>query len=188
MAWFDRNPGGKVEAEKVPQSSKPAPEAVATSVEAVPKPAQTEPQVAVAPSMAGLAGYLYKGSRVSGQLSFQGPARIDGTVDGEIHCQATLTIGDGAEIRAKITGQTVVIHGKVEGNVTAKEKVELLAPARLVGNIKAPRLLIAEGVAFDGDCSMGAVKQAGGAANTQIAGDNTAVAAPPVKLQADSKK
>ena len=92
------------------------------------------------PSTAGLIGYLYKGSRISGQLSFQGPARIDGIVDGEIQCQGTLTIGEGAEVRAKISGQVVVIRGKVEGNVAAKEKVELAAPARLIGNIDTPRL------------------------------------------------
>jgi cytoskeletal protein CcmA (bactofilin family) len=185
MAWFDRNPGAKLDTEKVPESPKPAPE---PAVAAIPKPASPAPEVVPSPSTIGLVGYLYKGSRVSGQLSFQGPARIDGVVDGEIHCQATLTIGEGAEVRAKISGQTVVIRGRVEGNVTAKEKVELLAPARLIGNIKAPRLLIAEGVAFEGDCSMGMAKQVGEVANSQVTGDNKAVAAPVAKLQADSKK
>jgi cytoskeletal protein CcmA (bactofilin family) len=188
MAWFDRNPGAKLETEKAPESPKPAPEPAAPAVVAVPKPANPAPEVVLPPSTVGLVGYLYKGSRVSGQLSFQGPARIDGVVDGEIHCQATLTIGEGAEVRAKISGQTVVIRGKVEGNVTAKEKVELLAPARLIGNIKAPRLRITEGVVFNGDCSMGVAKQVGGVANSQVAGDNKAVAAPVAKLQADSKK
>ncbi len=188
MAWFDRNPGAKLDTEKVPESPKPAPEPAAPVLAAVTKPASPAPEVAPSPSTVGLVGYLYKGSRVSGQLSFQGPARIDGVVDGEIHCQATLTIGEGAEVRAKISGQTVVIRGKVEGNVTAKEKVELLAPARLIGNIKAPRLLIAEGVAFEGDCSMGVAKQIGGVANSQVTGDNKAIAAPVAKLQADSKK
>ncbi len=70
-----------------------------------------------------------------------------------------LTIGEGAEVRAKISGEVVVIRGKVEGNVTAKEKVELAAPARLIGNVDAPELIISDGVVFDGDCSMGAVKQ-----------------------------
>ena len=50
------------------------------------------------------------------------------TVDGEIQCQGTLTIGEGAEVKAKITGQVVVIRGRVEGNVTAKDRVELVAP------------------------------------------------------------
>ena len=139
------------------------------------------------PSTAGLVGYLYKGCRVSGQLSFQGPARIDGVVEGEIQCQGALTIGEGAEVRAKISGQIVVIRGKVEGNVTAKEKVELLAPARLIGNVNAPKLIISEGVLFDGDCSMGVARQKSGVANSQNVSVDRVAAAPTAKLQADSK-
>jgi cytoskeletal protein CcmA (bactofilin family) len=114
-----------------------------------------------------LVGYLYKGSRVNGQLNFQGPARIDGSVEGEIQCQGALTIGESAEIKAKITAQLVVIHGKVEGNVSAKEKIELIAPARLIGNIDTPKLIITEGAVFDGDCSMGVAKQKGGVADSR---------------------
>ena len=164
MAWFDKNPGGKkteMEPQSVAQAAKPAPEPAQVSAAPAPQPVA---KIAVPPpqqSSAGLVGYLYKGSRVTGQLSFQGPARIDGKVDGEINCQGVLTIGEDAEVKAKITGQVVVIRGKVEGNVTAKERIELLAPARLIGNIDAPRLIIAEGVVFDGDCYMGVAKQKG---------------------------
>lgn len=170
MAWFDKSAGGKkgsdVEIEPVPEAVKP-------SLEPAPVAAAVEPKIATkvespppAATTAGLVGYLYKGSRVSGQLNFQGPARIDGSVEGEIHCQGALTIGESAEIKAKITAQLVVIHGKVEGNVSAKEKIELIAPARLIGNIDAPKLIITEGVVFDGDCSMGVAKQKGGVADS----------------------
>jgi len=170
MAWFDKNPGGKkteTEPQSVAQAPKPAPELAATVEAPLPQPVVKVDVPPPQPSTAGLVGYLYKGSRVTGQLSFQGPARIDGIVDGEVNCQGTLTIGEGAEVKAKITGQVVVIRGKVEGNVTAKERIELLAPARLIGNIEAPRLIINEGVVFDGDCSMGVAKQKGGTAATQ---------------------
>ncbi|HYY25661.1 MAG TPA: polymer-forming cytoskeletal protein [Candidatus Udaeobacter sp.] len=187
MAWFDRNPGGKKGPEERPVA--PEPRHVVPSV----PPVAPEPQPAKEPLPAPVAepallASLHKGSRVSGQLSFQGSARIDGRVDGEIQCHGKLTIGEGAEIRAKISAQTVVIRGRVEGNVTAKEKVELTAPARLYGNIDSPRLIVTEGVVFDGDCSMGMAKQKGGVANSQSAtGDKTAVAEAP-KLKADSEK
>jgi cytoskeletal protein CcmA (bactofilin family) len=190
MAWFDRNPGGKksseVAPEKVSEAPKPAPEPAAVVAAPEPKPTP-KVEVAPVPSTAGLVGYLYKGSRVSGQLSFQGAARIDGVVDGEIQCQGSLTIGEGAEVRAKIFGQTVVIQGRVEGNVTAKEQVELRAPARLTGNVNAPRLIITEGVVFDGDCSMGVAKQKSGVTNSQSVSIDRAAAASTAKLQADSK-
>jgi len=171
MVWFDKNTEGKkasdMEAGKIPGASKLAVESTLVAAAAVePKPAPKVAEPAPVPMPAGVVGYLYKGSRVSGHLSFQGAARIDGIVDGEIHCQGALTIGESAEVKAKITAQLVVVHGKVEGNVSAKEKIELIAPARLIGNIDTPKLIITEGVVFDGDCSMGVAKQKGGVADS----------------------
>jgi len=192
MAWFDRNPGNKtdpeVKPEKVPEAPRPAPAPAPAPVAAAPEP-KPVPKIEVpsVPSTAGLVGYLYKGSRITGQLNFQGPARIDGAVDGEIQCQGTLTIGESAEVRARISGQVVVIRGKVEGNVTAKEKVEIATPGRLIGNIDSPRLIITEGVVFDGDCFMGVATQKGGVSSSQNISADKAAVAPAPKLQADSK-
>ena len=177
MAWFDLNAGGKknpeLESNKIPDAPKPAVAPAAAAAAPKPVPKLVEPP-AVIP---GLVGHLYKGSRVSGHLSFQGAARIDGSVDGEIQCQGALTIGETAEVKAKISAQSVVVRGKVEGNVSAKEKIELIAPARLIGNIDSPRLIITEGVVFDGDCSMGVARQKGGVAGSQsVVADLAAVA------------
>lgn len=185
MAWFDKNPGGKKtesEPQSVAQATKPALEPAPVTVAPPPQPAAKVEVPPPAPSTAGLVGYLYKGSRVTGQLSFQGPARIDGKVDGEVNCQGTLTIGEEAEVKAKITGQVVVIRGKVEGNVSAKERIELLAPARLIGNIAAPRLIMTEGVVFDGDCSMGVAKKKGEVAGSHSPSADKAAAASAPKL------
>jgi len=185
MTWFDRSLGGK----KEPQKADSKPEMAPPVSEAAPDestPAKLEPTPAPAPR--GLVGYLYKGSRVSGQLTFQGSARIEGSVDGEIQCHGTLTIGERAEVRAKISGDVVVIRGKVEGNVVAKEKVELVAPARLFGDIDTPRLVITEGVVFDGDCTMGVARQKGGIAGSQNLNADKAAAAKTVKLHVDFEK
>ncbi len=178
MAWFEKSAGDKkvpeVEPTNTPEALKPAAVPIASAA-VEPKPTLKVGELPV--STAGLVGYLYKGSRVSGQLSFQGSVRIDGAVDGDIQCQGTLTIGESAEVKAKITAKAVVIHGKVEGNVSAKEKIELIAPARLIGNIDSPRLIITEGVVFDGDCSMGVAKQKGGVAGSHnVVADVAAVA------------
>jgi len=180
MAWFEKNAGGKQgpdgEPEKTIEARMPAVKPILVAGAAAPAHKAEEPPPLL-PVTAGLVGYLYKGSRVSGHLSFQGPARIDGIVDGEIQCQGALTIGESAEVKAKITAQLVVIHGKVEGNVSAKEKIELVAPARLIGNIDTPRLIIAEGVVFDGDCSMGMAKQKDGVADSHsVVADQAPVA------------
>jgi cytoskeletal protein CcmA (bactofilin family) len=173
--------------QKAPESPKPVPEPIPVAAAPAPKPTPKIEAAAPAASTPALVAYLYKGSRVSGQLSFQGPTRIDGFVEGEIQCQGPLTVGEGAEVRARISGQVVTIQGKVEGNITAKERVELLAPARLIGNVNAPRLIVSDGVVFDGDCSMGAAKQKNGAANSQSVSIERAAAASTAKLQADSK-
>jgi cytoskeletal protein CcmA (bactofilin family) len=193
MAWFDRGPGEKKGAENESEHSAPVvkvnpePAKVAAPVTPppIPKPAAAP---VTAPAETVLVGHLYKGSRVSGQLMFQGPARIDGNVEGEIQCYGTLTIGEGAEVRAKISSQVVVIRGKVEGNVTAKEKVELLSPARVVGNISTPRLTITDGVVVDGDCSMGMAKQKSGVASSLAVSADKAVLASTPALQSDSLK
>ena len=148
MAWFDRSPAGK---------KSPAEEALEVAAEPVraadPSPAESTGEELVA--------HLYKGSRVTGQLTFHGAAKIDGTVEGEVLCHGVLTIGEGAEVRAKVSGDVVIIRGSVEGDVAARKKVELERPARLLGNIDAPRLVVTEGVLFDGDCSMRGAREKG---------------------------
>src|SRR5580765_3395141 len=52
----------------------------------------------------GIDAFLGKGTKVSGKLTFEGPGRIEGQVDGEVTAQDTLTIGQGAIVKAKITG------------------------------------------------------------------------------------
>ena len=180
MAWFERDPGRKRGPEEE-RTRAPQPAPVAASASPEPAPVQ-EP---ARPAEAGLVASLHKGSRVSGLLSFQGPARIDGSVEGEIQCQGKLTIGEGADVRAKISGQIVFIQGRVEGNVTATEKVKLVSPARIYGDIDTPRLIIAEGVVFDGDCFMGVAKEKGGVASSQSVSADKAEAP---KLQADFEK
>ena len=146
MAWFDRSPG-----EKKSPSEAPSHPTLSSSGSGEETPADSSTEELVA--------YLYKGSRVTGQLTFHGPAMIDGSVEGEVLCHGMLTIGEEADVRAKISGAVVVIRGKVEGNVAATEKVELETPARLLGNIEAPRLTVTEGVVFNGYCAMGGARE-----------------------------
>jgi cytoskeletal protein CcmA (bactofilin family) len=190
MTWFDRTTGNKKttesQPEKLPEAPKPAPDpALMAAIAPDAKPTSPKEEAPPKPTEPGPIAYLYKGSRVNGQLSFQGAVRIDGSVDGEIQCQGTLTIGEGADIRAKISGRVVILRGRVEGNVTAKERLELIAPARLVGNVDTPRLLVTEGVVFDGNCAMGTTKQKGGLTLQGVSADKPA-AAQITNLQADS--
>jgi cytoskeletal protein CcmA (bactofilin family) len=101
---------------------------------------------------------LGSGSRVTGKLVFEGPALIEGQIDGEITAQDTLTIGESAVVDAQITGTSIVIHGRVTGDVTARKRLEIRASAKLSGRISTPRLVIHEGGVFEGQCAMGDVE------------------------------
>ena len=100
--------------------------------------------------------FLGKGSRIVGKLTFEGPVRIEGHVEGEISAQDSLTIGESAVVSAQIVGNSVVIQGRVTGDVTARKRLEIRAPGKLYGNISSPSLVIQEGVVFEGQCNMGA--------------------------------
>lgn len=98
---------------------------------------------------------LGKGSRIEGKLTFEGSVRIDGHIEGELEAQETIIIGDTAVINAHISAGTVIVKGKVTGDVSGRKRVELRAPGKLFGNITTPSLVIHEGVVFEGHCSMG---------------------------------
>ncbi|HUK55107.1 MAG TPA: polymer-forming cytoskeletal protein [Nitrospiria bacterium] len=98
--------------------------------------------------------FLGKGTEFKGVITYHGTIRIDGHVEGEIITEGTLVVGEGAVIHAEISAGTVVNGGKITGNVTALEKIQLLPTAILDGSIKTPVLIIEEGVRFNGHCQM----------------------------------
>jgi cytoskeletal protein CcmA (bactofilin family) len=87
---------------------------------------------------------------IKGNIKFTGELTFDGKLDGEVHTEGTLHLGDGAVINGNITAQSVVVRGKINGNITAKEKIEIKAKAELFGDIRATKLTIEEGVTFVG--------------------------------------
>ncbi len=99
---------------------------------------------------------LGRGTAYTGKLTFEGRVRIDGTFDGEIFSAGTLIIGDSADVKGSIdVGTLIVLGGHVQGQVHARELVELHAPGRVTGDIVTPQLFIDRGVVFEGQCTMG---------------------------------
>jgi cytoskeletal protein CcmA (bactofilin family) len=112
------------------------------------------------PEQAEITAFLGKGTEFKGVLSFEGTIRVDGKVDGEIISKDTLIAGDGAFLQGEISVGTIISSGKIMGNVTAIQKVHILAPGNIQGNIRTPKLIIEEGVTFDGNCEMASEKKA----------------------------
>lgn len=94
-----------------------------------------------------------KGTKVSGKLHFRGPVRIEGEAEGEISGDE-IVIAAGAVVSARISAAKVSIAGVFSGEVTARERVELMATARAQCTISTPNLVLNEGAQFDGDCKM----------------------------------
>ena len=87
---------------------------------------------------------------IKGNLRFTGELTFDGKLDGEIHSDGTLNLGENAVINGNIGVNTVVVRGKITGNITAKEKIEIKAKTELFGDVRASKLVIEEGVTFVG--------------------------------------
>ncbi|MDB6111682.1 MAG: Polymer-forming cytoskeletal [Pedosphaera sp.] len=87
---------------------------------------------------------------IKGTLRFTGELTFEGKLDGEIHTDGILNLGDSAVITGNINAQSVVVRGKINGNISAKEKIEIKAKAELFGDIRATKLVVEEGVTFVG--------------------------------------
>lgn len=103
---------------------------------------------------ANINALLGKGSEFEGKLTFEGTVRIDGRFAGEIFSEETLVVGEGAKLRAEVNVGSLVLYGELVGNVRASHTVELHSPARLIGNIVTPALMIESGVIFEGSSKM----------------------------------
>jgi cytoskeletal protein CcmA (bactofilin family) len=87
---------------------------------------------------------------IKGTIKFTGELAFDGKLDGEIHTDGTLHLGDSAVVNGNISAQSVIVRGKINGNITAKEKIEIKGKTELFGDIRATKLAIEEGVTFVG--------------------------------------
>ena len=95
-----------------------------------------------------------KGSVIEGTIRTEGGIRIDGTVVGEILAKSAAAVGDAGIVEGSLTAKSISVAGKIQGNVTATEKLTLEARSIVSGDIRAARLIVDEGAVFDGKCKM----------------------------------
>jgi cytoskeletal protein CcmA (bactofilin family) len=98
---------------------------------------------------------LAKDVDFKGVVNFNGTVRVDGCVEGEIHTTGTLIVGEHAVIKGVISAGVLMNSGKINGTITAVEKIQILKPGVLVGDIQTPSIAIEEGSHFHGMCDMG---------------------------------
>jgi len=93
-------------------------------------------------------------SKFHGTISTSGSLRIEGIVDGNIENAEGVVIGQNGQITGDINSQSVVVGGKVIGNITAASTIEIHSGAHVAGDLKAPRFSINPGAFFEGNCTM----------------------------------
>jgi cytoskeletal protein CcmA (bactofilin family) len=106
------------------------------------------------PSLGDIKAFLGEGTEFKGTLSFEGTVRIDGRLEGEIITKDVLIVGETAFIKAEIEVGSMINSGRIEGNIFAQRKIEILPPGRVDGHIRTPNLILAEGAKFNGTCEM----------------------------------
>lgn len=98
---------------------------------------------------------LAHGCRFKGEVEIQGVFRVEGEFEGTVRTPEQLVVGKTGVVRGEIHVKTAIIGGKVLGNITAESKIELQNGSHVEGDIRTRRLVIDEGVFFEGNCSMG---------------------------------
>ena len=122
----------------------PPPAPVHTAAPAVESPNR-------APSPAGDQAVISKGVYVKGEISGTESMFIDGKVEGSISLPGNrVTVGRNGQVNASVTAREVVVMGKIKGNVSASDRVDIRAEGALNGDVSAARISIEDGAFFKG--------------------------------------
>lgn len=129
------------------------------------EPAAPPPRPAPRSDAAGVPGTTYFGPDVvvDGTISGRESVVIEGTVRGKIQLSSELRIGTAARVEATVHASSVMVEGRLTGDVSADDRIELIASAVVDGNLKAPKIIVAEGAKFRGSVDMGSAKPVPGA-------------------------
>jgi len=87
---------------------------------------------------------------ITGGVKSGSGIQFDGKLNGDLTCNASATIGGSSAVKGNLTAENVLVSGQVNGNIVAKDKIELKSTARLHGDIRSRRLTVEDGVTFVG--------------------------------------
>jgi cytoskeletal protein CcmA (bactofilin family) len=147
------------------------PEAKPAPAPAPPRPA---PPAAPAPGhaparSAGSACVIGAKTTVKGEVTGDEDVLVEGAIEGQVRISRDLRVAASGSVRATVEAQSVVVSGEVLGDCTAAVRVDIQATGRLTGNIRAPKIVIAEGAVFRGNSDMSPLK--GGPSAAPVAAD-----------------
>ena len=169
--------------------AKPATESAPTT----PRGAMTESETLARDIKEGtLSGFVGGGTDVTGEANFKAMMRVDGHFSGRITSSSgTLIVGNNGKVDANIEVAVGVIHGTINGDIIATQRLELGRAAKVTGNIQTPSLIIEQGAVFEGSCKMlqmhTAAEKAKKEKKDEAPLDTTKMPPPPVRTDAAAK-
>jgi cytoskeletal protein CcmA (bactofilin family) len=92
---------------------------------------------------------------IDGEISGEEHLVVHGTVKGRIIVRDSLVVENGGLVEATVETSSITVNGTVNGDISASERAELRPNSTVVGDIRAPRILIADGASFKGNVDMG---------------------------------
>jgi len=102
-----------------------------------------------------LSGFVGGGTVVTGEANFKAMMRVDGHLSGRVSSSSgTLIVGANGKVDANIEVAIAIIHGTINGDIIATQRLELGRAAKVNGNIQTPSLVIEQGAVFEGSCKM----------------------------------
>jgi len=102
-----------------------------------------------------LSGFVGGGTIVTGEANFKAMMRVDGHLSGRVSSTSgTLIVGSNGKVDANVEVAVAVIHGTINGDIIANQRLELGRSAKVNGNIQTPSLVIEQGAVFEGSCKM----------------------------------
>jgi cytoskeletal protein CcmA (bactofilin family) len=104
---------------------------------------------------AGQTSIIAQGCKFDGKVDAHGTLRVEGEFKGTVGTPETLVVGKTGVIHAEVKVKNAIIGGQLYGNIQAENKIELQSGSHVEGDIKTKRLVIDEGVFFEGNCRMG---------------------------------
>lgn len=130
--------------------AQPVPPLAATTPSPVVAAPQKETPKAPEPHR-GDVGHIGKSVQIRGELTGSEDLYLDGEIEGTVDLRDhTLIIGPNGKIKAGITARDLVVHGKIEGNVTSTGRVELRKSCTVIGDVTTQRIVIEDGAFFKG--------------------------------------
>ncbi len=93
-------------------------------------------------------------STVEGKVHSKKNLRVEGRVEGEIKCEGTLVVADGAVVQARVEAENVTVSGTIEGEVICRGHLHVLAAGRIVGSATALKIAIDSGATYEGELHM----------------------------------